>query len=686
MTSSVVPPSVEGLEPGAVLNGRYRLERSLGQGGMAVLYEARDLQVMSRSVVIKCLLTPSEGAEWSLRKFRQEIEALARLRHPGIVEVLDQGSTSSGRPYFVMQLVEGLSLRERLNQGPVPLETAATLLRQLGHALTAAHDAGIVHRDLKPENVMLQSLGYDELQVRLIDFGLAHVEHSISAPQASAAMLVGTLAYMAPEQLTGGAASPQSDLYSLAVLACELVTGVPPHRPTSFFELLALQRRPPAKLPGELRPELSPESERLLLAGLSCEPAQRPMRARDFTDALSLALQADHARYSLPHRGETPPSAEPKTTRPVGMPALESPGGAVPLASPFYLERPADRGLTMALERRDSIVLIKGARQVGKTSLLARGLQHARQNKTLVVTTDFQQLEAGDFLSADTLLRALAGSIADQLELDIDISTQWSALRGANQNLERFLRRTVLSTGMTLVWGMDEVDRLFTCPFGSSIFGLFRSWHNRRALEPEGPWHRLTLIITYATEAHLFITDLNQSPFNVGTRLELEDFTLEQVELLNQRHGSPIQSGDEVARLMGLVGGHPYLIRRALFLLSQEREGFSPDGHDPNAPTSGLSRLEAQALNDNGPFGDHLRRLMTLVRREQSNLDELDRILSAHVCSSLDGFYRLRSAGLIKGDSHRQVQLRCRLYEAYLGALLSRNAGSRPSLNREETH
>src|SRR5438093_6889166 len=104
-----------------------------------------------------------------------------------------------------------------------------------------------------------------------------------------------------------------------------------------------------------------------------------------------------------------------------------------------------------------------------------------------------------------------------------------------------------------LVWGLDEVDRLFGLPFASEVFGLFRAWHNERALLPEGPWSRLTLAIAYATEARLFITDLNQSPFNVGTRLELADFTREQVADLNHRCGAPLQSEAEVDRFFQLV-------------------------------------------------------------------------------------------------------------------------------------
>ena len=104
-----------------------------------------------------------------------------------------------------------------------------------------------------------------------------------------------------------------------------------------------------------------------------------------------------------------------------------------------------------------------------------------------------------------------------------------------------------------LVWGLDEVDRLFSCSFGSEVFGLFRSWHNARSLDPEGPWRNLTMVIGYATEAHLFISDLNQSPFNVGTRLTLNDFTPEQVAELNRRYDSPLKDQTEAAAFYNLL-------------------------------------------------------------------------------------------------------------------------------------
>ncbi len=205
---------------------------------------------------------------------------------------------------------------------------------------------------------------------------------------------------------------------------------------------------------------------------------------------------------------------------------IKQPGGAVALDSKLYIVRPTDDEFLEAIRRRDSIVLVKGARQMGKTSLLARGMQQARAAGSEVVLTDFQKLNASHLDSIDAFFVALAEMLYDQLDLDTDPEDFWNAKRGASINFERYMRREVLKQiEKPLVWAMDEVDRLLTCPFGSEVFGLFRSWHNERQLDPSSPWERLTLAIVYATEPHLFITDPNQSPFNVGTKLELRDFT-----------------------------------------------------------------------------------------------------------------------------------------------------------------
>jgi hypothetical protein len=202
------------------------------------------------------------------------------------------------------------------------------------------------------------------------------------------------------------------------------------------------------------------------------------------------------------------------------------------------------------------------------------------------------------------------------------------------------------------VWGLDEVDRLFACDFGSEVFGLFRSWHNARSLDPNAPWSRLTLAIAYATEAHLFITDVNQSPFNVGTRLTLEDFSFDQVVDLNRRYGSPLRDGDEAARYYRLVGGHPYLAGRGL------REMVT---HDLS-----IAAFEAQADRDEGVFGDHLRRMLVLLVKEPELCDVVRGVLRGQPCPSQDSFYRLRTSGILAGESSRDARPRCQLYATYL--------------------
>jgi hypothetical protein len=251
------------------------------------------------------------------------------------------------------------------------------------------------------------------------------------------------------------------------------------------------------------------------------------------------------------------------------------------------------------------------------------------------------------------LLLTLAESFADQLDLDVFPDQVWNQRLSPGVNFERYLRRAVFSKiEAPMVWGMDEVDRLFTCDYGSEVFGLFRSWHNERALDPAGQWRRFTLAIAYATEAHLFITDLNQSPFNVGTRLQLEDFSFEQLAELNRRYGSPLRDKAEVARYFRLVGGHPYLVRRGL--------------HEMVTHNSDLAALEAQADHDEGPFGDHLRRLLVSLAQDAALSEVVRGVLQGQPCPTPESFYRLRSAGLMSGDSARDVRPRCQLYATYL--------------------
>jgi class 3 adenylate cyclase len=399
-----------------------------------------------------------------------------------------------------------------------------------------------------------------------------------------------------------------------------------------------------------------------------------PQEMADILDPIQYALWEspddddevlDQLMRALSGQPMTPPAAEPvapaiETAPSASLPAVPDgdiefhpAGGAMPLTSGLYIERRTDAEVYTALNRRDSIVLIKGARQMGKTSLLARGLQHARDAGFQVIRTDMQKLNSAQLESPEELYMALGEDIADQLDLDVFPEDVWRPRRGPSTNFDRYISREVLrKTDTQVVWALDEVDRLFTCPFASEVFALFRTWHNERSLDPTGPWIKLTCLIAYATEAHLFITDVNQSPFNVGTRLELDDFSFEQVSELNTRCGSPLINEGEVARYTRLVGGSPYLVHRGL----QEMMNRELD----------LNAFEADVDRDSGIFGDHLRRMLVLLARDEELSEVVRTILRGKPMQSPTGFYRLRSAGLMVGDSARDVRPRCDLYARYL--------------------
>jgi serine/threonine protein kinase len=334
-------------------------------------------------------------------------------------------------------------------------------------------------------------------------------------------------------------------------------------------------------------------------------------------------------------------------------PNLEPVGGAMPLDSKFYIVRPTDHEFYSAVARNDSVILLKGARQMGKTSLMARGLQQARKAGARVVLTDFQKLNSGHLQSLENLFLCLGQAIAEQLDIDVTPEESWNPKRGASMNFERFIRRQILSqVNGRLVWAMDEVDRLFGCSFGSEVFGLFRSWHNERSLDPSGPWQNLCLAIAYASEAHLFITDVNQSPFNVGTRLVLADFTIDEVRELNRRYSHPLADESEIERFYALLGGHPFLTQRGLHQMTD----------------SGISFLDfsAGACRDEGPYGDHLRRIFVSLNQDPELCEVVRSVIGGRHSSSTDSFYRLRSSGIVAGDCARDMKLRCQLYEQYL--------------------
>ena len=206
---------------GALLDGRYLVESRIASGGMSTVYRGRDVR-LDRPVALKVMDPRYAGDQQFLTRFHREARAIARLKDPGLVAIYDQGDDPA-HPFLVMELVDGGTLRELLRErGPMPPHAMAAVLRPVLSGLGVAHRAGLVHRDVKPENVLIS----DDGEVKLVDFGL--VRAIAEAGITSTSVILGTAAYLSPEQVEGAATGPRSDVYAAGVMAFELLTGTTP--------------------------------------------------------------------------------------------------------------------------------------------------------------------------------------------------------------------------------------------------------------------------------------------------------------------------------------------------------------------------------------------------------------------------------------------------------------------------
>jgi ATP-dependent Clp protease ATP-binding subunit ClpC len=290
---------LEEVAPGSLIAGRYRILRELDRGGWSVVYLAQDCDLIERSVAVKVLSVEKvsqtrQDDRWIQRQFFMEMEALSRINHPNVVDVLDYGRTPGGKLFMVLQYINGVKLREIIDREGMNLKHVAYIVRQIGRALSAAHEKGILHCDLKPENIMLQDLGDPREMVKLIDFGVAKVSDS----QVATSMVsrdfsgLGTWPYNAPEQLSQGELGEWTDIYSFGVITYEMVTGRRPYVTNNPVALAAAQRDIKVK-PKDLRPDLSEKAQAAILKALAYDPAERDRHyqfAHEFGEELANSL------------------------------------------------------------------------------------------------------------------------------------------------------------------------------------------------------------------------------------------------------------------------------------------------------------------------------------------------------------------------------------------------------------
>ena len=276
-----------------VLDEKYRLEQLLGRGGMGVVYRARDMR-LDRLVAVKVVRLELLGDLDARRRFKREAQIVARLQHPSIVAVFDYGSLPDGAAYLVMELVRGEDLRHALlREGRIDVQRATRILADICGAIEAAHRQGVLHRDLKPENILLTE---DDIGAKVLDFGVATIIARDRDEQTTVAdtrgvvtlegTVIGTPAYMAPEQLRGQAPDERTDVFSLGVVAYEMLTGSLPFGRGPLAEVILAQSR---GIPAEAMDEVPPPLMRAVRMALEHDPDRRPPSPQAFAHLVGAA-------------------------------------------------------------------------------------------------------------------------------------------------------------------------------------------------------------------------------------------------------------------------------------------------------------------------------------------------------------------------------------------------------------
>lgn len=330
---------------------------------------------------------------------------------------------------------------------------------------------------------------------------------------------------------------------------------------------------------------------------------------------------------------------------------LAEPQGVMDADSPFYIARDADAvALSLIKQPGGRTFFLKAPGQMGRSTLLSRVINEAEEQGKHVAHLDFQLFDKAARADYDTFFRQFCTLLTDAMSLDNQVEKFWQE-GGSNSLMRctRYLSRYLLAElRAPLVLAMDEVDAIYDSLFRSDFFTMLRNWSNSRATNPI--MKKLDIVFVTAAERQWLITEGSQSDFNVGTQIDLKDFTPEQVTTLNTYHRQPM-TPSEIERLLQLTGGHPYLVRRALYEVAA---GYRT-----------AAALFANATDDDGgPFGEHLKLLFHHLYEEDQNRDGLSRVISGKPYTDQVVIFRLQIAGLVRKQG-LSISPRCNLYADY---------------------
>jgi eukaryotic-like serine/threonine-protein kinase len=277
---------------GQLISGRYRLQAVLGRGGMATVWRGVD-ERLGRSVAVKLLDKADTADPAMVQRFDREARTAGSLTHPNIVAVYDVGR-DNGVPYLVMELIDGTSLATLLAGGPVAIDKAVDVARQICDALAVAHAKGVVHRDIKPANILLTTTG----TVKVCDFGIARLTHQQQTNLTAPHTAIGTSAYMAPEQASGAAVDARTDLYALGCVLYAMLTGHPPFAGDNPLTVLWQHQHQTAASVASVRPTTPADLDVLISRLLAKNPSDRPATATEVRDLLVASAESKTAGTS----------------------------------------------------------------------------------------------------------------------------------------------------------------------------------------------------------------------------------------------------------------------------------------------------------------------------------------------------------------------------------------------------
>jgi AAA-like domain/TIR domain len=447
--------------------------------------------------------------------------------------------------------------------------------------------------------------------------------------------------------------SPKSANSEIAIELLRRVKEVQEVRPNRKPMLIAIRVNCPPYLP------FNHDVREYLFGSFQYELHADSDRQKLIDNILNLLAQTTFKKPSIPpaQDEEVIPPLSMLDALPLPVAEPELPSGQVRLASAFYIERsPQEELCYKEIGAPGALIRIKAPRQMGKTSLMARILYIAKDLGYRTVPLSFQHADAAVFTSLDRLLKWFCSKIARKLHLSDRIDDRWSDYFGSKDNCTAYFEDCLLSeSDLPLMLGLDEVDRVFQYPkIADDFFSLLRAWYEEAGYGDSNSklWQNLRLVVVHSTEVYVPL-NVNQSPFNVGLPIELPEFNPMQVSDLAQRHGLNWNT-DRIEPLMGLVGGHPYLVRLALYHIAQNQLTWE--------------ELLETAATEAGLYGDHLRRHLWSLQNHPELATALAKVVQSHDAVELESAiaFKLHSMGLVHLQGNLVVP-RFELYRQYFG-------------------